>query len=200
MTMRTRAFALSLTLLWLAGCAHVPWTSRYVTGPAKRHHASEERAVQAIDAYFDAARDLIALSQVKIHDDCLNAYWQDGALTPDRKRAINEDKVCSLVIDRFDHAAVNIAGYGQAPSGKYPWLGEVFEYVLRTQTVKTKDEKMASLDQYVIGKFKNLMSGPDSPVIPHVAREYYVIRGTCCREVTVFDDWYKSRFERASAR
>ncbi len=198
--MKTRLFALSLTLLWLAGCAQVPWTGRYVAGPAKRRHASEEHAVQAIDAYFDAARDLIALSQVRIHDECLNAYWQDGPLTSERKRTINADKVCALVVDRFDHAAVDIAGYGQAPSGKYPWLGEVFEYVLRTQTVKTKDEKIASLDKYVIKKFQTLMSGPDSPVIPHVAREYYIIRGTCCREVTVFDDWYKSRFERASAR
>jgi len=198
--MRYRMVALSLATLSLVACSHVPWTGKYVAGPAKRRHASEERAVKAIDAYFDAAKDMVALSQVKIHDDCLNAYWMDGPLTADRKRAIGSDKVCSLVIDRFDHAASDLAGYGQAPSGKYPWLGEVFEYVLRTETIKTKDEKIAGLDQYVIKKFQNLMSGPDSPVIPQVAREYYVIRGTCCREVTVFDDWYKSRFERASAR
>ena len=32
-------------------------------------------------------------------------------------------------------------------------------------------------------------------VIPHVAADYFVMRGTCCRDVTIYDDWYKTRFK-----
>jgi hypothetical protein len=182
----------------LAGCAHVPWTPKYVAAPVKRHHASEERAVQALDEYFNAAKDLVGLSQARIHDRCLDAYWDKTA--QNGGRPAGPDEVCSFVLKRFDAAAQNIAGYGQSPSGKYPWLGEVFEYVLRTQTLRTKEEKMASLDSYAIKKFEDLMSGPTSPVIARVAKDFYVIRGTCCREVTVFDDWYKARFDRLASK
>ena len=113
---------------------------------------------------------------------------------------MSKDDVCSFLLKRFDQAANDLAGYGQAPSGKYPWLGEVFEYVLRTETIKSKQEKMASIDQYTIKKFEDLMSGQNSDIIPQIAKDYYVIRGTCCREVTVFDDWYKSHFRQIASR
>jgi hypothetical protein len=176
-------------------CSQVAWSGKYVAGPAMRRHASEERAKQAIDAYFDAARDLIGLSQVRIHDDCIDAYWRKGPMTAARRRRITSDKVCSLVLDRFDECGKNLAGYGKSPSGKYPWLGEVFEYVVRTESVQSKEEKMASLDRYTIKGFEELLSQHASPVIPNVAADYFVMRGTCCRDVTIFDDWYKTRFK-----
>lgn len=196
----TRAVLLLTAATALAACTHVPWAGKYVSGPAKRRHASEQRAVQAIDEFFKASIDLVGLAAVSIHDDCLAAYWQEGPMTPERKRRISADKVCALVVKRFDEAAYDLSGYGQAPSGKYPWLGEVFEYVVRAETASSKEEKMATLDRYVVRKFEELMENHDSPVIRHVANDYYVIRGTCCRDVTIFDDWYKSRFERITSK
>jgi hypothetical protein len=196
----TRAILSLAAAVTLVACSHVPWTGKYMSGPAKRRHASEERAVQAIDEFFDASSDLIGLAAVDIHDDCLAAYWEDGAMTPERKRRIGDDRICSLALERFDEAAYGLSGYGQAPSGKYPWLGEVFEYVVRAETAKTKEEKMANLDRYVVRRFEELIGKHDSPVIRHVANDYYVIRGTCCRDVTIFDEWYKSRFERISSK
>lgn len=196
----TRAILSLAAAAAVAACSHVPWTGKYVSGPAKRRHASEERAVRAIDEFFKASTDLIGLAAVKIHDDCLAAYWDDGPLTPERKRRIGADKVCSFLVNRFDEAAYDLSGYGQAPSGNYPWLGEVFEYVVRAETAETKEEKMENLDRYVVRKFEELIEEHESPVIRHVASDYYVIRGTCCRDVTVFDDWYKSRFERISSK
>ncbi len=187
-------------LVTLAACSHIPWTAKYMSGPAKRGHASEERAIEALDAFFKASTDLVGLAAVDIHDDCLDAYWMEGPMTTPRKKVIDADKACSYMVERFDKAAYNLAGYGQAPSGKYPWLGEVFEYVVRAETVKTKDEKMASIDRYVIRKFEELIKKHQSPVIRHVADDYYVIRGTCCRDVTVYDNWYKSRFDRISKK
>ncbi len=186
-------------LLAVTACSHVPWTGRYMSGPIKRSQASEERAVHALDAFFDATSDLIGLAAAGTHDDCLSAYWAEGPMTPQRQQQIDDDKVCAFVVDRFDKAAFDIAGYGQAPSGKYPWLGEVFEYVVRTDTVVSKEEKMARIDRYVIDRFEALLAQHDSFVIRQVAADYYYIRGTCCRDVTVFDDWYKARFARVSS-
>lgn len=198
--MSARRAVILIAAMSLAACSHVQWSGKYMTGPAKRRLASEERAVQALNAYFDAAKDVIGLSRTGTHGDCLDAYWEGGSLTPERKRRMNADKVCSLVLKRYDAAASDLTGYGQAPSGEFPWLGELFEYVVRTETIKSKEEKMAEFDRYVIKNFEQLLAGQDSPVIPYVAKDYYAIRGTCCREVTVFDDWYQKRFERLSSR
>lgn len=198
--MRARHVIFIITALSVTACSHVPWTGKYMAGPMKRGHASEERAVQAIDEYFIAAKDLIGLSQTGIHDDCLNAYWEEGPMTSLRRKRMSSDKVCSILLDRYDKAAVDLAGYGQAPSGKYPWLGEVFEYVVRAETAKSKEEKMSDIDRLVVGKFSDLLLEHDSPLIARFAEDYYVIRGTCCRDVTVYDDWYKSRFKTKAAK
>ena len=191
--MRTKQIVFLIATMSLMACTHVQWTGKRMMGPAKRRHASEESAVRALDAYFNAAKDMIGISHAGIHDDCLDEYWQNN-------ERMESDKVCSLVLNRYDEAANNLAGYGQAPSGKYPWLGEIFEYVLRTETLKSKDEKMASIDRYVIENFEELLRKHRSPVISHVAKDYFDIRGTCCRDVTVFDDWYRAHFQRTSAK
>jgi len=196
----TRTILALAILMLLAACSHASWTGRYMSGPMKRRLASEQRAMQALDAFFEASTDLVGLSAVDIHDDCLLAYWEDGPMTPQRRRRIDDDRVCSYVLKQFDKAAFDIAGYGKSPSGKYPWLGEVFEYVVRTETPETQDEKMARLDRYSIMKFEELMGRQKSPVISRVAEDYYFIRGTCCRDVTIFDDWYKARFQRRSSK
>ncbi|HET9480767.1 MAG TPA: hypothetical protein VFP98_03350 [Candidatus Polarisedimenticolia bacterium] len=184
----------------LAGCSHVQWAGKNMAGPAKRRNASEETAVRALDRFFQAATDMIALSETGIHDACLNAFWEKGALDMKRKRTIGKDRVCALVVDRYDDATGDLAGYGESPSGEYPWLGDVFEYVVRAETVRTKNEKMASIDRYTINKFEVLVASRNSPIVANIVRDYFIIRGTCCRDVTEFDDWYKRRFKQVSAR
>ena len=186
--MKAKLACLVVTLSLMA-CTQVQWTGKKMMGPVKRRHASEESAVRAINEYFNAARDMIGISHAGNHEPCLGEYWQHD-------RVMGSDNVCALVLKRYDDAVFNLAGYGQAPSGQYPWLGEIFEYVQRTETLKSQDEKMAGIDRYVVEQFSDLLSRHDSMVITHMAKDYFVIRGTCCRDVTVFDDWYKARFQR----
>lgn len=189
---KSKLACLVVALSFIA-CSQIQWTGKKMMGPAKRRNSSEESAVRAIDSYFDAARDVIGITYAGNHGQCLEQHRQS-------ERAETSDKVCSLVLSRYDEALFNLAGYGQAPSGEYPWLGEIFEYVLRTETLNPKDEKMAGIDRYVIEKFDGLLSEYGSSVISPLAADFFAIRGMCCREVTLFDDWYRARFQTKASR